>query len=151
MAAQKTTATLSACLDTCLSIYRQKSDFDLVGWPGKALTLFLISLFVCSGVASAQDYLAWNLARWQALNDLTLVQKNFSEISRRRPRVKWLAIGRQKYKQTPSKSYWWAGEDDNVNTSGPLQGYEEIARYPFKGWLLVEEKPILTLKKSENK
>ncbi len=126
----------------------RNSDFDLVGRPGKALILFLIGIFAYFSVASTHDYLAWNRARWQALNELTLIQK----IS---PRLidggyefnGWLLADRA-YKQKPDKSYWFVDKDDYVIASGPLQGYKEIARYPFKRWLMIEEKPILTLKKS---
>jgi len=52
------------------------------------------------------------------------------------------------YKQKDQKSYWWVDDDEYIVASGPLSGYQEIARYPFKRWLPVAEKPILTLRRS---
>ena len=127
----------------------EKSDLDLVGWPGKALILFLITLFAYFSIASTHDYLAWNRARWQALNDLTSVQKISPKLIDGGYEFNGWLLADRKYKQKPNKSYWWVNEDDYVISSGPIQGYEEIARYPFQRWLMVEEKPILTLKKSE--
>jgi 4-amino-4-deoxy-L-arabinose transferase-like glycosyltransferase len=129
----------------------KESDFDQIGRHGKVLVLFLISIFAYFSVASTHDYLAWNRARWQALNELTSVQKISPKLIDGGYEFNgWLLADRQ-YKQKPDKSYWWVNEDNYVITSGPLKGYEEIARYPFQRWLMIQEKPILTLKKTKQK
>jgi hypothetical protein len=115
------------------------------------LTLFLISLFAYFSVASTHDFLAWNRARWQALNKLTVVQKISPKLIDGGYEFNGWRLADRRYKQKPNKSFWWVDDDNYVIASGPLQGYKEIARYPFQRWLMIEEKPILTLKKSEQK
>lgn len=125
----------------------KNSDSNLIGRPSKALSFFLIGIFACYSVASTHDYLAWNRARWQALNELTSVYKVSPKMIDGGYEFNGWLLADRKYKQRSNKSYWWVDQDAYVIASGPLQGYEEVARYPFRRWLMVEEKPILTLKK----
>jgi len=54
------------------------------------------------------------------LNDLNSVQKiSPKSIDGGYELSGWL-LADKKYKQTPSKSYWWVDEDDYVIASGPL-------------------------------
>jgi len=125
------------------------SDFDLIGRSGKALTVILIGLFAYFSVASAHDYLAWNRARWDALNHLTSVQKISPKLIDGGYEFNGWLLADKNYQPRPNKSYWWVDDDEYLIASGPLPGYQEIARYPFKRWLLIEEKPILTLKRTK--
>jgi hypothetical protein len=92
----------------------ENSDFDLIGLPDKALTLFLISLFAYFSVASTHDFLAWNRARWQALNELTVVQKISPKLIDGGYEFNSWRLADRRYKQKPNKSFWWVDDDNYV-------------------------------------
>jgi len=128
--------------------YPNQANLNLIGSPGKVIILLMICFYAYFGIASTHDYLSWNRARWQALNNLTNVQKILpKQIDGGYEFNGWYLADRN-YKQKDQKSYWWVDDDEYIVASGPLSGYQEIARYPFKRWLPVAEKPILTLKRA---
>jgi hypothetical protein len=128
--------------------YPNQANFNLIGSPGKVVILLMICFYAYFGIASTHDYLSWNRARWQALNNLTNVQKiSPKQVDGGYEFNGWYLADRN-YKQKDQKSYWWVDDDEYIVASGPLSGYQEIARYPFKRWLPVAEKPILTLRRA---
>jgi hypothetical protein len=125
--------------------------FTSVGASGKRLILALIALYAYVSIGSSHDYMAWNRARWQALNDLTSKQNVSPKLIDGGYEFNGWHLSDKSYKPTPEKSYWWVDRDDFIVASGPVEGYEEVQRYPFNRWLFIENKPIITLEKIKQK
>ena len=104
--------------------------------------LAVIVLFGVFGVGATHDYFAWNRARWKAYGQLagqgripsTLIQGGYECNG-------WLS-----YEDRPN----WERKIDPqyALTFGPIRGYHEIARYPFRRWMPPGEGHILIMRRS---
>ncbi|NCR42224.1 MAG: glycosyltransferase family 39 protein [Microcystis aeruginosa W13-11] len=116
---------------------------------GKKITAFALTMiFIWGGftMAATHDYLAWNRTRWQALNDLMEQGVTPEYIDGGYEFNGWY-LNDIKYKQQRGKSYWWVNRDDYIISSGLLEGYQEVKRYPFTRWLLLKQDNIFVLHK----
>jgi hypothetical protein len=122
--------------------------------PGKAgspimpLAVVSLVLYGAFSVAGAHDYLSWNRARWQALNNLMTEQRVSAHEIDGGYEFNGSYLYDPKYRPTPAKSYWWVDRDDFVVSFGPVLGYTEIKRYPFRRWLPPAESNILVLQRA---
>jgi hypothetical protein len=111
-----------------------------------ALVPLIFGLFAIGGT---HDYLAWNQARWQALNDLMakdgVSYKNIDGGFE----FNGLYAYQSGYRIDPSKSPWWVDRDDYLISFGPVPGYMEMRRYPFERWLPPEEDHIFVLRRMD--
>jgi hypothetical protein len=102
------------------------------------------------GVASLHDYIAWNRARWLALNDLVAVRHvppvridggyEFNGWMYRDPRFP----PRQEsdyWSRLPGIAY--------VVSFGPIEGYREVARYPVERWMSATVDVVLVLRRND--
>lgn len=111
-------------------------------------SISLLILYAGFSVAATHDYLAWNRTRWIALHDLMDKQKvQPNQIDGGYEFNGWFLYD-AKYKKDPKKSWWWVDDDEYAITSGPLPGYSEMQRYPFRRWLLQSEFNIYVLRKN---
>lgn len=116
---------------------------------GKKITAFALTMtFIWGGftMAATHDYLAWNRTRWQALNDLMEQGVTPEYIDGGYEFNGWY-LNDVKYKPQRGKSYWWVNRDDYIISSGLLEGYQEVKRYPFTRWLLLKQDNIFVLHK----
>lgn len=112
------------------------------------LAALLMLLFGVMSVAASHDYLAWNRARWQALNDLMVVDR----VSPRRIDGGYEFNGwynySANYRSDPKRSYWWVDSDEFIVASGKLDGYHEVKRFPFHRFLPFNGGKIVVLRKN---
>jgi hypothetical protein len=122
----------------------------------KLMPLVLIMMLIGSGftIPATHDYLSSNRALWQALNNL--VQE--SQIAPERINGGfefngWYLcnhkrrISRDKY---INFSCLWGGKnEDYVMAFRPINGYQEIKRYPFSSWMPFTQKNVLVLQKTK--
>lgn len=116
---------------------------------GKKITAFALTMiFIWGGftIAATHDYLAWNRTRWQALNDLMEQGVTPKYIDGGYEFNGWY-LNDVKYKPQRGKSYWWVNRDDYMISSGLLEGYQEVKRYPFTRWLLLKQDNVFVLHK----
>jgi hypothetical protein len=108
--------------------------------------IFIFGLGTFSTLAT-HDYLSWNKARWQALNDLML-KDNISPkyIDGGFEFNGWYMPGK-KLENSKNKSWWWVDRDDYLVTFGSLPEYNVIKKYPFKAYLGDKSQCIYVLKK----
>jgi hypothetical protein len=108
--------------------------------------IFIIGLGTFSTLAT-HDYLSWNRARWQALNDL-MQKGNISPkyIDGGFEFNGWYMPGK-KLENSKNKSWWWVDRDDYLIAFGPLPEYKVFKKYPFKAYLGEENQCIFVLKK----
>lgn len=120
---------------------------DLRPWR-TTIALVCVLVWGAFAVAGTHDYIAWNRARWRALDDLLLTQGVApDQIDGGYEFNGWMQHD-PRYKPRERVEYWWgdAGEA-YVIAFGPIASYREIARYPVARWLPSTEAAILVLKK----
>jgi len=102
-------------------------------------------------LAATHDYLSWNRARWQALRYLT-EEANISHrnIDGGFEFNGWYGYN-PKYRPSRDKSWWWVNNDDYIISFGPITGYNEIKRYPYRQWLRPGQAGIFILHRLDKK
>jgi len=135
--------------------------------------LLSLVLYGAFSVAATHDYLYWNKARWQALNEL-MQEHNLTPdkidggfefngwylYSRSYPNQVLLYINqliqkraamktRAELQPYPIKSWWWVAGDEFVVTLGPVQGFAELKRYQFPRWLPPGQGSIFILHRTD--
>lgn len=97
----------------------------------KILSISTLLIMACFSTLATHDYLAWNKARWNALNFLE--QQNISpqKIDGGFEYNGW----HQTYHQNPTnrygKSWWFVNEDDYAVAFKPYHNYEVKSIFPF--------------------
>ncbi|RMF03737.1 MAG: hypothetical protein D6772_01735 [Bacteroidetes bacterium] len=97
-------------------------------------------------VAATHDYFAWNRARWQALQQLTAQGITIDQMDAGYELNGWYNYGAPRY-QDKDHSFWWVTNDTYLLTFGPVAGYHEIDRVPFRRWLWLKTDFIHVLRK----
>jgi len=114
--------------------------------PSAVASLILYGAF---SIAGTHDYLCWNRARWQALNNLTTEQRiRPGDIDGGFEFNGWY-LYEPNYRAIPGKSWWWVVRDNFMITFGPVPGFTEMKRYHFRRWLPPGEGSILILRKTQ--
>ncbi len=116
---------------------------------GQKITAFALTMtFIWGGftMAATHDYLAWNRTRWQALNDLMEQGVTPEYINGGHEFNSWY-LNDPKYPRKRGKSYWSVNRNDYMISSGLLEGYKEVKRYPFARWLLLKQDNVFVLHK----
>jgi hypothetical protein len=110
------------------------------------LALALACVFGWYAVAGTHDYLAWNRARWDALDRLTLTGTPPTAIDGGMEFNAWLLA--PVLNRWPSDadvrpgqpddrhSWWWVVDDRYVVAFRPLRGYHVREELPFTRWLV---------------
>jgi hypothetical protein len=100
-------------------------------------------------IAGTHDYLSWNRARWQALNNLETEQRvGPGEIDGGFEFNAWYLYD-PSYRASPGKSWYFVARDDFMIAFEPVPGFTEMKRYPFQRWLPPGEGIILVLRKTQ--
>ena len=121
-----------------------------LGQAGPAFRTVAIASLVLYGtfsIAGTHDYLSWNRARWQALNNLAAERVTPIDIDGGFEFNGWYLYDLD-YIPRLKKSWWWVFRDDFMVTFGPVPEFTEIRRYPFRRWLPPGEGNILVLRRS---
>jgi hypothetical protein len=97
--------------------------------------LVVLGVMVTYAVAATHDYFAWNRARWDAIHAAErmgatpdTLDGGFEYNGHHRADAKPDA-------PPPGRSWWWVKDDRYVVAFGPVQGYDERARFPVRRWL----------------
>jgi hypothetical protein len=108
-------------------------------WAGTALA----AAYGLFGAAAAHDYFAWNRARWRAIEEATLVRRVAT--SSLDGGYEWNGLNRY----SPTKPWWWADREPWVIAFGPVPGYAEVARYPYRRFLPPAKSALLLLHRAD--
>lgn len=99
--------------------------------PARAAFAVLIGYAVLD-IVLVRDHFAWDRARWQALDQLT------EERGIRPNRIDggfefngWHQAGPLNPTVQGERSWWFVTDDEYVVSSGPIEGFERIAGYPY--------------------
>jgi hypothetical protein len=117
-------------------------------FPLMPLAVAILALYGAFSIAGTHDYLSWNRARWQALNNL-ITEQGLSpgDIDGGYEFNGWY-LPESKYGTTPAEKLWWVGRADFLVTFGPVPGYTELRRYPYRRWLPPPGGDILVLRRA---
>ncbi len=114
---------------------------------GQAIAVSMLIAFASFSILATRDYLEWNRARWVALRDLTDVQKiDAHRIDGGYEFNGWINYD-PLYKAHDNKSWWWVDDDEYMLASGPVPGYREIRRLPFRRWLTNTQSDVVVLRR----
>lgn len=127
---------------------RDINEFNL-GSSNKitSLVLTIMLIYGVFTIGATHDYLAWNRTRWQALDNLIKEDRILPNRIDGGYEFNGWYLYDFNYNRKRKKSWWWVDNDDYVISSGPISGYEEVKRYPFRRWLLLSQGNILVLHK----
>jgi hypothetical protein len=121
---------------------------DNAGSLLRTLAVASLLLYGAFSIAGTHDYLSWNRARWQALNNLTAEQRITADVIDGGFEFNaWYSYD-SKYLPTKRRSWWWVFRDDFMVTFGPVPEFAEVRRYPFRRWLPPGEGNILVLQRT---
>lgn len=114
---------------------------------GQAIAVIMLIAFASFSILATRDYLEWNRTRWEALRDLTDVQKiDAHRIDGGYEFNGWVNYD-LRYKAQDNKSWWWVDDDEYMVASGPMPGYREIRRLPFRRWLTNTQSDVVVLRR----
>lgn len=107
-------------------------------------TLLPMAIF---SITATHDYLAWNRARWQALDFLTK-EKNITpdRIDGGFEFNGWHRPTQQKEQPGP-RSDWWVVDDEYVVAFGNMEGYKKMTGFPYTRWLPPGVDSVFVLKR----
>ena len=114
------------------------------------VVLVLVGLFSVFSVCGTRDYLMWNRARWEILNDLMESKRAKAEEIDGGFEFNGLYMYDPVYHQKPDKSWWWVKGDKFVVTFGVIPGYSVIREYKYHQWLPLSNGSIMLLEKTVN-
>jgi hypothetical protein len=112
------------------------------------LALLLLASLTLFAVLATKDYLAWNRARWTALNDLLADRKvTAADVDGGFEFNGWYLYD-PAYKETPGKSWYWVDRDSYLLAFADMPGYRTVKEYPYTHWLPPYAGKILVLRKA---
>lgn len=120
---------------------------------GRNIILLVLAVMLIYGgftILSTHDYLSRDRTIWQALR--TLMQEDQIPPNRINGGYEfngWYSYDANYQRKSPdTPDAWWVDDADYVISSGPIKGYEEVKRYPFERWLILNQGNIFVLHKS---
>jgi len=93
----------------------------------------ILIVFALFAIGGTHDYLAWNKARWKALNHL--VEEKGISPHRIDGGYEFKGWYRDPEKTKKPIRQWWFYDDEYIISFGPLTGYEETESYTYDRWL----------------
>lgn len=120
----------------------------LVNQLGKRTALMIPALTIgaCIAVFGTHDYLAWNRARWDALNCLTNEMKISPEQIDGGFEFNGWTFGSTKY-PAQGKSWWYVQDDEYLISFGDVPGYSAVKKFAYAKYLRLSEGNICILKR----
>ncbi len=114
-----------------------------------SLAVASLILYGAFSMAGTHDYLSWNRARWQALNNLETEQRvGPDDIDGGFEFNAWYLYD-PNYRASPGKSWYFVARDDFMIAFAPVPGFTEMKRYHFQRWLPPGEGSILVLRRTQ--
>jgi hypothetical protein len=114
-----------------------------------SLAVASLILYGAFSIAGTHDYLSWNRARWQALNNLETEQRvGPDDIDGGFEFNAWYLYD-PNYRASPGKSWYFVARDDFMIAFAPVPGFTEMKRYPFQRWLPPGKGNILVLRRTQ--
>jgi hypothetical protein len=110
-------------------------------------TVLLCGMILFS-VCGTRDYLAWNRARWTALNDLTQQDRVSPSAIDGGFEFNGYYLYRPDFKIDYSKSFWWVDDNKYILSFHPATNYSVYRTYPYTHWMPPYSGTIYVLKRN---
>ncbi len=114
-----------------------------------SLSVASLILYGAFSIAGTHDYLSWNRARWQALNNLETEQRVGPDKIDGGFEFNASYLYDPSYRASPGKSWYFVARDDFMIAFEPVPGFTEMKRYRFQRWLPPGEGSILVLRRTQ--
>ena len=98
-------------------------------------------------VMATHDYFAWNRARWDAIHEAERMGATPETLDGGFEYNGYHRADAKPDAPPPGRSWWWVKDDRFVVAFGPVQGYEERARFPVERWLARTPVHVLLLER----
>jgi hypothetical protein len=119
-----------------------------VSIPAMLMGTMLLAGFIIFSVCGTRDYLAWNRARWTALNDLTQQDRVSPSAIDGGFEFNGYYLYRPDFKIDYKKSFWWVEDDAFLINFHPTTNYSVYRTYPYTHWMPPYTGTIYVLKKN---
>ncbi len=116
-------------------------------WSGLALPGLILVLMALFSVGATHDYLAWNRAKWRAVDFLADRGVPPTKIDAGYEYSGWVLFDPNAKVVIPS-GYYKAPGDDYIVTMGPKHGYEVLRNFSFSHWLWPKASAIDLLRRA---
>jgi hypothetical protein len=97
--------------------------------------VMLLCTFGLFAICGTRDYLAWNRARWEAVDDLMKSKPAKAGDIDGGFEFNGLYLYDPEYRQSYTKSWWWVQGDTYLIAFRPLPGYRVIKEYNYHHWM----------------
>jgi 4-amino-4-deoxy-L-arabinose transferase-like glycosyltransferase len=102
----------------------------------RSLAIGAVAALALFAVVGTHDYLAWNRARWKALDELTLYRGVGPErIDGGFEFNGWHNYDPQYVKRPGKVEWWWVVDDEYRIAFGPTPGYRTEATFSYRRWI----------------
>jgi len=117
---------------------------------GIAASVFLVGVFGAYSITATHDYMAWNRARWDALDSL-LANKDVTPdlIDGGFEFNGYYLQGRVSEWSVAPKSWWWVVDDSYMVCFGEVPGYAVVDHYEFTRWMPPGKGKIVVLRRQD--
>jgi hypothetical protein len=112
------------------------------------LAWFLVISFAVFSISSTHDYLAWNRARWIAIDSLSNDRQALSRRTDGGFEFNGLYGYDPRYRSTDLRSWWWVKSDQLMISFGPIKGWKVLRTFPYPHLLPSKHGAIYVLKKN---
>lgn len=107
------------------------------------LNFILLGLFSLFSLAATHDYLTWNRARWQAIEQLSEQDVTPAQIDGGFEYNGWHGAAGPSQRTPGLKSWWFVRDDEWVVSFDPVWGYDPVLAMPYSRWLPPSQDTIL--------
>lgn len=134
-------------LPTIISFFIILSFFVEINKNEKSAWKFLPLIFICGfSLLATKDFMAWNRAKNKAFLYLTNKGVSIKEMD-----AGYEYNGFYNYhfpkEEKDGRSFWWVTDDKYMITFGPVNGYREIAAFPYYRCLFFKRDNILVVQR----
>lgn len=136
-------------LPTIISFFIILSFFVEINKNEKSVWKFLPLIFICGfSLLATKDFMAWNRAKNKAFLYLTNMGVSIKEMD-----AGYEYNGFYNYhfpkEEKDGRSFWWVTDDKYMITFGPVNGYREIASFPYYRCLFFKRDNILVVQRTD--
>ena len=111
-----------------------------------SISVLMLLVMVPLAIGGTHDYLAWNRARWQVLNELTENQGVKPEEIDGGFEFNGFHLYNHSHPIKQGQSWWWVKDDTYQIGSGNVSGYSIIKDYDYDRWIPPGKGKIVILK-----
>jgi hypothetical protein len=131
----------------CIMLVSQASSSDQYALSGTAAGFAICVGLAIFSILTTHDYLSWNRARWQAIENLE--QSSVADVRSLDGGFEYNGYRSYNpaYVPRPSKSWWWINDDKYMITFAPLPGMEIVRRYDYATYLPIATRFIYVLRR----